>query len=288
MRSILTVDDLTDDDLDLVLSRAAALAGGASALRSPGPLVGLLFLEPSLRTRVGFAAAAARLGGGHIEVAAERDGPRSSPESFEDTVRTLSGMVDVLVARPGRPIGEVASPSVAPVVNGGDAGPHAEHPTQALVDLAAIERFAGPVGELTVAVVGDLRMRATRSLLGLLTRRRPKVLVAITDDGLLEGHPLDELSGQPCERRAPGELDDVDVLYVAGMPHESLPLDDRERLLVGGDALAALPSGAVVLSPGPVVDEIAPAVRSDPRVKVSEQSDHAVHVRTALLELLLD
>ncbi len=44
---------------------------------------------------------------------------------------------------------------------------------------------------------------------------------------------------------------------------------------------------AVVLSPMPVIDEIASTVRGDPRIRMLEQSDDALFVRMALIEALL-
>lgn len=67
-------------------------------------------------------------------------------ESVWDILRVLSGMAAVCA-------------SAAPVINGGDAG--GEHPTQALIDLGRIERFAGKDNELHI----DLASRTTRSLI---------------------------------------------------------------------------------------------------------------------------
>jgi aspartate carbamoyltransferase catalytic subunit len=239
-----------------------------------------VFFEESLRTRVGFASAAARLDWSVVVVDGLRLGATSMAESWEDTLRTLSGLVDVVITRPGMPLerSTVETHSRIPIINGGDRGSTAEHPSQALIDAFAIERLKGPIESLTVAVVGDLRMRAARSLLRLLERRRPAALVAITDDDFLGPHAVN------VERREPWRLDDVDVLYVVGMPHESLPLERRERLLVGEDALASLPADAVVLSPLPVIDEIAPAARHDRRIRIFDQSDWSVPVRVAILE----
>lgn len=51
-------------------------------------------------TRVGLATAAARLGLPTVDVAEQRfEGGMSSPESFVDTLRTVSGFVDLLVVR---------------------------------------------------------------------------------------------------------------------------------------------------------------------------------------------
>ncbi|HEV7721283.1 MAG TPA: hypothetical protein VGO60_08365 [Iamia sp.] len=284
-RLLRSVDDLTEEDVDAVL--AAAARPVVRSAGAGGPLVGLIFLEASLRTRVGFAAAAARLGGGHVEVGDRRHSPTSMGESLADTIATVSDYTDVVVVRPGVPLDPTAVAEVGcPVVNGGDAGPAAEHPTQALIDLFALQRVAGDVADLTVAVCGDLRMRAARSLLKLLGRRPPAHLVVITDDALLD--PSDPvIGGLPAAAfRQPDEVEDVDVLYVAGMPHEALALPARERLIVDDETLRRLPSHAVVLSPMPVIDEIAPAARRDRRMAYRRQSGDGLAVRAAVLEHL--
>lgn len=288
-RLLLSIDDLDDGAVRSVLDRATAFAGSRPEPLVSGPhVVGLIFLEPSLRTRVGFAAAALRLGWQSIDVVDQRASPTSMPESWEDTVRTVSGYVDAVVARPGRPLvrAELAGHIEAPLINGGDTGPAAEHPSQALIDMFAIERL-GPVPERNIAICGDLRMRAVRSLLRLLSRTPPRTLVLISDPGLqLEGTVPPELA-PVAQWRRPWEIDDIDVLYVGGIPHGALPESGRTMLRVDDKAMARLPGDAVVLSPLPVIDEIAREVRNDPRLRVFEQSDGGLFVRMALLQALV-
>lgn len=233
---------------------------------------------------MGFAAAAARLGGQAIEVTERRASAVAMPESWADTLRVVSGTVDLVVARPGRHVDRAhLRPALAgSYLNGGDTGPDGEHPSQALIDLYAIEQARGPVSQLTVAICGDMRMRAVRSLTRLFTRFPPRQLVRISDPRL-----HDEESSGPGADRPPWELDDVDVLYVAGIPHGALDEPGRARLRVDRRALAALPRDAVVLSPMPVIDEIATTARADPRLRMFQQSDDALWVRMALIEALL-
>jgi len=269
-----------------MLSRATSFRDGAPAELSRPPLVGLLFLETSLRTRVGFAAAAARLGGQSIEIAERRASEVAMPEAWTDTLRVVSGNVDLVVARPGRPLGGMPLKEllVSSFLNGGDTGPGGEHPSQALIDLYAIEQACGPVGKLTVAICGDPRMRAVRSLARLFTRFPPGRLLLISDRRLRDGTDGTEVT---AEFREPWHVDDVDVLYVAGIPHGALDEPGRARLRVDRKALAALPRHAVVLSPMPVIDEIATRARHDPRIRMFQQSDDALFVRMALIEMLL-
>jgi aspartate carbamoyltransferase catalytic subunit len=283
-RVIVGVGDLGTEEIRHILSRATSLRAGAASQLTRPPLVGLLFLEASLRTRVGFAAAAARLGGQSIDIAERRGNTVAMPEGWADTLRVVSGNVDLVVARPGRPLdaSRLCPLLVSSFLNGGDAGGCGEHPSQALIDLYAIEQARGPVSELTVAICGDLRMRAVRSLVRLFARFPPRRLVAISDPRLADGD-----SDGHAEHRAPWDVDDVDVLYVAGIPHGALDEPGRARLRVDRQALAALPPDAVVLSPMPVIDEIAATARSDPRIRMFQQSDDALFVRMALIEALL-
>ena len=176
------------EEIRHILSRATALRAGAATRLSRPPLVGLMFLETSLRTRVGFAAAAARLGGQSIDIAERRGDAVAMPEGWADTLRVVSGNVDLVVARPGRPldVSQLRPLLVSSFLNGGDVGHHSEHPSQALIDLYAIEQARGPVSELTVAICGDLRMRAVRSLVRLFARFPPGRLVVISDPRLYD------------------------------------------------------------------------------------------------------
>lgn len=283
-----TVDDLAPH-VDPLLDRANELARGATSRAAEGRVVGLAFLEPSLRTRVGFAIAAARLGGSSVGIDALRQTASASAEPWTETLRVLSGMVDLVVARPGVPFDPMVARrwSVCPVINGGDTGSRAEHPTQALVDLFAMEQMVGPVAGLVVALCGDLRSRSARSLLRLLTLRPPRRLVVITaaDFGGAPALPA-ALATRTEERRLP-DVDDIDVMCAVGMPGGDGLVEVRRRLQVDDKTLERLPRHAVVLSPMPVLDEIKTTSLGDPRIRVYEQSDLGVFVRMAVLERLL-
>jgi aspartate carbamoyltransferase catalytic subunit len=285
---VLGVEDLEEDFVSRILVRAQDWRFREAVPTPPPRVLGLLFLEPSLRTRAGFAAAAARLGWSSIEVSETRSGPASMPESWDDTLRTFAGFVDVVIMRDGRPVDRATLSKLVqvPLVNGGDAGPDAQHPSQAIIDLFAIRR-QGAIDRLAIAVCGDLRMRAVRSLLRLLARTPPRRLIIATDPGLEDSGPLPESLAAVVERRRLSELDDVDVLYIAGMPHACLPEERRRELRVTARILDRLPPSAVVLSPLPLLDEIDPEARRDPRVQMFEQSANGVAVRMALLEALV-
>jgi aspartate carbamoyltransferase catalytic subunit len=161
MRHLLDVDELTWAETERILARAAvhrqslASAGGGRSSTAPesvgpptlaGRRVGLLFAEPSTRTRLSFEIAARQLGAETFVI----DPGRSSlvkGETLADTVRTLGALgLHALVMRHHR----AGAPWVAAryfggaIVNAGD-GWHA-HPTQALLDVFTLRRALGVGG----------------------------------------------------------------------------------------------------------------------------------------------
>jgi aspartate carbamoyltransferase catalytic subunit len=268
-----SIRDLSASRVRAILADARDFERASTASQRTFSL-GLLFLSPSLRTRVGFASAAIRLGGSPVEVTELRSDPgMSAPESFADTLRVLSGMVDIVVVRtPFRQDRQQIERAVASsYVNGGDAD---EHPTQALVDLYAIERGDRPLAELRLGICGDLDSRSARSLISLLELLPPRELVLISPG-----------------RQGEADFAGLDVLYMAGLPRgtgaRTLGWAERKAFALTPDRLKTLSPGARVLAPMPVVDEIDPAARADPRVRLFSQSDAGVYVRMAVLGFCL-
>ena len=290
MRHLLTIDDLDDLAIDEILDAAARFArDGKAKLEGDRFSVGLMFLSSSLRTRAGFAEATVRLGGVPIDLSEMRWDPNmSAAESFEDTLRTVTGMVDLVVVRAPVHLSHslMSEHAAAPIVGGGDLR---HHPTQALIDVFAIEQLRGPLGECRLAICGDLTMRATRSLLGLLSRRPPASLVLISPESRRD-HGVE--LGDALQRRTTigtlEDLSDVDVVSMCGLAPKlgDDHLDDRARepFVLTEERLRTLPPDGLVLCPMPVIDEIAPESRRDQRVQMLRQSDLSVAVRMAVLE----
>src|SRR5271167_1272443 len=169
-RHLLSVSDLTKDDVERLLATAHSFARSQErdnkklpTLR--GRLVLNLFFESSTRTSSSFELAAKRLSADTMSVKATGSSVEKG-ESLKDTALTLSAYEpDVIVIRHPQ-IGApqlVAGLTEAHVVNAGD-GKH-QHPTQALLDLYVIQEGLGRLEGLHVAIVGDvLHSRVARSL----------------------------------------------------------------------------------------------------------------------------
>jgi ornithine carbamoyltransferase len=156
---VLRGTDLGAEAIRGILAEAADLkaalrrdpAATCSLLR--GRSLVMLFEKPSLRTRVSFEIGMAKLGGTavHLDHRAERLGVR---ESVADYARNLERWCDVVVARvfEHATLEQLAEASSVPVVN---ALSERFHPCQALADLLTLAEHGRPLGEASIAFVGD-------------------------------------------------------------------------------------------------------------------------------------
>lgn len=171
---LVSVDDLDDRSIESIFLSATQFLAEPRGSDLKGRIVTPLFFQPSTRTRLGFEAAALRLGG---SVAGFADGNTSrcqdaTKETFEDSIRTISSIADFIVIRSGEPqagrrAAQIASCSV---INAGDSD---EHPTQALVDCFTMRTLLEkPMREAHIGLVGCLSNRCTAPLIRLLARQR--------------------------------------------------------------------------------------------------------------------
>jgi ornithine carbamoyltransferase len=156
-RSILSIADLSSDEIERLLNRAALLkaewhSGGNPPLLA-GKTLALIFEKPSLRTRVTFEAGMSQLGG-HAIYLAGADIQLGVRESVPDIARNLSRWVEAISARTfaHSTVAQLAENASIPVIN---ALSDLEHPCQALADLLTIREKKGRLEGLTLAYVGD-------------------------------------------------------------------------------------------------------------------------------------
>ncbi|MCM0754541.1 ornithine carbamoyltransferase [Desulfovibrio aminophilus] len=144
------------DVLELIRLLKVADKGGRTPRLLDGASLGMIFEEPSTRTRVSFEVAATKLGG-HALYLKPGEIHLGERESLADTARVLSRMCDVIVARCWKheTILGLAKHSTVPVINGLT---DYNHPTQALCDLFTMREHL-PAGktihDLKVTFIGD-------------------------------------------------------------------------------------------------------------------------------------
>ena len=289
------------EELFIIADEMAEIKPGSKESKMlQGFLMSTLFYEASTRTRLSFESAMGKLGGGIVST--ESAGEYSSAakgETLEDTMRTVESYCDIVVLRhfQAGSAAKAAKVMKAPLINAGD-GP-GQHPTQALLDVYTIQKEIGRLDDFKIAFVGDLANgRTVRSLAMSLTKFNniemffvaPEV-VKMKDDIKLF---LDERGIKWTEST---DLIDVakkvDVMYQTRIQKERFGdrLDDYEKAkgkyIIDQSVMDALSKKAVVMHPLPRVDEIDPAVDSDPRSGYFRQAKNGLYVRMALLKVLL-
>ena len=296
--NITSARQLSRGDIETVLDRARDIAADPSAYadRHPGALLGLLFFEPSTRTKMSFTAAMKRLGGDIVDMGPVDSSSVTKGESLADTVRVIEGYADALVLRhPSEGSASMASEFVdVPLINGGDGA--GQHPTQTLLDLYTIRENAG-LDDLTIGIMGDLKYgRTVHSLAHALTNFDARQQFISPESLRLPRKVRYDLHAQGVDVREHTALEEVldslDVLYVTRIQRERFA-DESEYREVAGEyqidaaTLEAASDDLAVLHPLPRVDEIAYDVDDTDHAHYFEQAHNGVPVRMALLDVLL-
>jgi aspartate carbamoyltransferase catalytic subunit len=291
MPDLLTAAGLTRDDIERLIASARDYRAGRG--RRWPQAVGLMFYEDSLRTRVGFEVAAARLGARTTVVLEPRRSEAMwAPESTADAVRSIAGWCDALCLRHPDAVA-LAGLTDTPVVNCGDGG--GEHPTQALVDVFAMHELLGGIDGAHIALVGDLHaMRTAHSLAYLLARFDAIDVRCVGPAGLdLPAPCLAALrdGGAEVTSVATMDVDGVDVVYVAGLPAQTragvLTREEQAVFHVTSEVVGRMKPKARVLCPLPRMDEIAPEVDTLAAAAYFAQSELGQWMRMAVLDLVL-
>jgi ornithine carbamoyltransferase len=163
-RDLLSLSDLSADELTGLLDFAADLKAGHSSPLFPNKVLGLLFRKASTRTRVSFSVAMYQLGGQVLDLhAGVTQVGRGEPTC--DTARVLDRYLDVVAIRTfdQSEIEEFADYASIPVIN---ALTDLEHPCQILADLLTIQEEFGDLKDLTLTYLGDGNNVAHSLLLG--------------------------------------------------------------------------------------------------------------------------
>lgn len=161
-RRLISVDDLSIDEITFLLNLATYYAGFLQRSDpAPGRLAGRtqinLFFEDSTRTNLSFELAGKKLGADVINVPVSASSIHKG-ESLVDTAQTLAAMgADVMIVRAKEEgLHQKLSEILNCVVMNGGAGAF-EHPTQALLDAAAILSEFETIEGLTIAICGDIK-----------------------------------------------------------------------------------------------------------------------------------
>jgi putrescine carbamoyltransferase len=289
--------------MELIALLKLADKQGACPAVLKGASLGMIFEEPSTRTRVSFEVAMTKLGG-HALYLKPGEIHLGERENIKDTANVLSRMVDVIEVRALKhhTVTSFAEHSSVPVINGLT---DYNHPTQALCDVFTMQEHK-PVdkawSDLTVAFVGDATNVCTSTALivtmlgGTFVHARPErysiraqwpqVLDGLSDNARrFGGRYLETEDVEDAVSRA--DFVYTDLWWWVGQEDE---IPDRvkafkPRYQVTAELLARAPEHARFMHclPASRGVEVTDEVMDGPRSIIYPQSENRLHTEKALL-----
>ncbi|MCM2374066.1 ornithine carbamoyltransferase [Aporhodopirellula aestuarii] len=301
MRHLLTLFDLTTDELNTILTTACYLKRDLrQGLRPPilaRYTLALLFEKPSLRTRVSFETGMTQLGGNSLFLGEDVGwGKRESPSDF---TKVLGQFVDVVACRAKSHdcVEQLASFDAVPVIN---SLTDLSHPCQAIADVMTIQEAFGSLDGKHLVFVGDGN-NVSRSLALACAMLGLRFTLACP-----EGYELDDEWLTRIAKRYPKSqirqvtdpklaVKDADAIYTdvwTSMGQEAESKVRRKAFAdyqLNDELMAAAPPTARVLHCLPAVrgEEITDSVIDGPQSDVINQAGNRMHAQKALLVFLL-
>lgn len=299
LKDIISIRDFTKSDVEYILNLAEDMEPIARSQEvshvKDGKLLGVMFYEPSTRTRLSFETAMKRLGGDVVGFNQKQGTSVQKGEVLYDTAQIVSQYSDAIVLRHDM---EGAARFIAdnvdvPVVNAGDGA--GQHPSQTLLDLYTIRRTLGELKNKKIAIVGDLKYgRTVHSLVYALAMFNAEIIFISPDQLQMPPEILEDLKKLKCKFVIKSTLIDnineVDVIYMTRIQKERFP-DPKEYLKVKGQYTLTREnmqsSDAILMHPLPRVDEISFDVDSMDNAMYFKQAFYGVPVRMALLDSII-
>jgi aspartate carbamoyltransferase catalytic subunit len=297
---IISMTSFTREMIDHILETAEKMEeialGKQSSDLLKGKILGVLFFEPSTRTRMSFETAMLRLGGDVLNLGPVDASSIAKGETLADTIRVIDGYADVIVLRhPQEGAAHLAAEfSTVPILNAGDGAGH--HPTQTLLDLYTIKRESH-LDNLKIALAGDLKYgRTVHSLCYALSLYGADITLISPKELRMPEEIINDLKSRGVNVTETESIDDaindMDVLYMTRIQKERFP-DSAEyqkvanKLKISIDTLKDVKPGLKIMHPLPRINEIKPEVDNTPHACYFKQAFYGVPVRMALLALVL-
>jgi ornithine carbamoyltransferase len=299
-RDLLSIGDLSADEVLAVMDMAARLKNGEPASVLAGKTLALVFEKPSLRTRVSFEVAMRQLGGQCLYLSPPEVG-LGEREPAADVARVLSRYVDAIAARTFEhdTVAELARYAHVPVINALSDG---EHPCQALADLLTVREKKGRWRGVSLAFVGDGNNVARSLMLGAAMLGMDFRIASPRDYGVdpdmvaKAGALAAAFGGSVASLESPREaVRGADVVYTdvwasMGQEHEATQrLEAFAGYQVDGELMAEAAPDAIFMHDLPAHrgEEVAEEVIDGPQSVVFDQAENRLHAQKAVLALIL-
>lgn len=308
---LLSLNDVSSEWINEVINKAIDIKKNpqkySSMLKDKTLL--MIFEKPSLRTRVSFEVAMTQLGGHAIyyDVATS---PLGKKETIEDTAKTASRYVDIIMARLNKfeDCRKLAENSSVPVI---DALSNMNHPCQILGDLLTIKEKKGNLKGLTLAYFGDCDNNVTYSLMHGCAHVGINIRVCCPND--TEFMPKQKIVDEAkliAEKSAAGApiarvevmhnpqdaAKDADVIYTDSWMSYHIPLERMEARKQKLLPYQVTPQLMKLAKPDAVFMNCLPAMRGMEQTAevidgsqsiVFEQAENRLHIQKAIILKLL-
>ncbi len=306
MKELLSIDSLTDSDIQVIFEKASYFHKSFSQHSNQfnsvlkNKKLCFFFLENSTRTKLSFEAAAKNLGI-HCVIFQTNYSSLNKGESLIDTIKTLNAYdYDAYIMRTphaGTPW-ILRQHTQIPIINAGD-GCH-EHPTQALLDSFSLLQKWGSLKGKRICLLGDVtHSRVAGSNIRLLGRLGAKVILSGPPSMLPRELPDEwkEKWGVEVSYQIEKAIEGVDAIMTWRLQKErmldySIPsLEDYARAWkITQKHIDSLCPDAWILHPGPANRgvEIDSQVLDSDRCLASVQVRNGVFIRMAVLNLILN
>lgn len=295
--NLISIQDFSKEEKLHVLEAAKEFETNREQNFLAGKVIACLFFEPSTRTRLSFEAAVNRLGARVIGFPDAKNTSVSKGETLEDTIRIVSGYVDMIVMRhPMEGAAEIAANVASvPVVNAGDGAN--QHPTQTLLDMYSILKTQGRLDNLDINMVGDLRYgRTVHSLSEAMSDFNPHYTFTSPAELKMPQKYLDFLDSKgikfDTDQSLQENLNNCDILYMTRVQQERFPSkEDYDRVKdtyrLTASMLENVRPNMKILHPLPRVTEIATDVDATPYAYYFQQARNGMYVRMSVISYLL-
>jgi aspartate carbamoyltransferase catalytic subunit len=285
MKSLISIDDLKDDDIGRLFYRARSITH-VMPKKFEDAVMMTAFFEPSTRTRLSFEMAALRMS---IKVTSFF-APSSSlqkGETVDETIKNLLALSpDILVIRHNEKLN--LGPCEHAIINAGDGTN--EHPTQALLDcFTLLNHFqTDDLRHKRILIIGDLaHSRVAHSNIKLMKRMGAQITLLAPDEWRM---PETDLRSISSFKQCDGDYDAVMCLRIQKerLPEADSFIENAYFFHYGlnSERLSKLGKNCVVLHPGPMNLglEIDAEVASCERSLIEQQVKNGVLIRAALIE----
>ncbi|MGL5546149.1 MAG: aspartate carbamoyltransferase [Tannerellaceae bacterium] len=293
-KSLVSIAEYSKEDILRIIENARKFEENPNRDLLKGKVAATLFFEPSTRTRLSFETAVNRLGGRIIGFTDASTTSSSKGETLKDTIIMVSNYADLIIMRhhiegAARYASEI---SKTPIINAGDGAN--QHPTQTMLDLYSIYKTQGPLENLTITLVGDLKYgRTVHSLIHGMSHFNPTFHFVAPEE-----LRIPEIYKTFCDKHgikyyehtdfSEDVINDSDIIYMTRVQRERFTdLVEYEKVknvyILRKKMLENSKENLRILHPLPRVNEISQDVDDSPKAYYFEQAQNGLYARQAII-----